>query len=262
VRLNLLSEVLRVPFIGVPVVHESLFHELQVHGGWRDVRSTRCSSHPKAGLKIGERYFCTSLPPDLQLDLLYPGGEKWQCEACGRWVFSSGRILDPYVVAPRALFDRVHAFMSSTSNDLLVTAPLREHIAGLGIGTIGWETITVFSERLPEHQVKEGMAPAKTLAVEPNVEKDEVLVIVPESHLTQDDIMNIEDKLIAALENGGGGDWRDHKFEEQQHCWMLLFGGADANRMAKDLLPVLTLENVPAGSYILVGNKKKRFSIL
>lgn len=43
------------------------------------------------------------------------------------------------------------AVMSDRFWDLYVNPALRESIAHLGIGTIGWETVSAFSERLPQH---------------------------------------------------------------------------------------------------------------
>jgi hypothetical protein len=157
VSLYLLAETLTAPFVGMPILHEALVEELTQ--SWPSARFVRCRSAEGSPLRVGERYFAVSLPRKNEILMLYPAGEVRACSVCQREVCSMGPgAKDPYVVLSAEQEDEV-AFCTR-HGDLLVNPPLRESISRLGMGTIGWFTVPVFSERLSQHSRPDGGADA------------------------------------------------------------------------------------------------------
>lgn len=165
VRLHLIDETLVIPLVGVPVIHMALYDVLR--DDWPEVQVTRCSSHPRSKLKIGERYVSLSVPPRNYVELLYPLGKPEQCILCKRWKNLMGfGAKDPYVAPTPEQYGREVAYISHISNDLLISPHLRESIVRLGIGTIGWLTVPIFSERLPQHIVPDEQVIPRSIAAE------------------------------------------------------------------------------------------------
>lgn len=151
VRLMLSAEELQVGLLGMPVLHEAFFEIIRPF--WPEAMVTRCASHPKSELKIGERYLSLSLPEKYTTWILHPSGRPWQCSQCKRWIQGPGH-RDPYIALHAEQEDGV-VFTEPTGAYLMMYAEMRRRVQSLGIGTFAWESIPVFSEPLPQHVIPE-----------------------------------------------------------------------------------------------------------
>lgn len=87
--------------------------------------------------------------------------------------------------------------------------------------------------------------------------EDEVILYLSDSSDGTDDLMEIEEPLIAAVEQSGVGEYEGHGCDLERHIWDIRFNGPKPKRIADVLLPVLKTLDLPTGSFLLVGGKKR-----
>lgn len=159
ISLILHDEELTISGLGVLVLHEALFEILHEYA-WPNALSTRCVTHEESKLDIGDQYLAVTLPPLHLTPLLTtksedPKNRPWQCVRCKRYRYPGGRQDEgsvPYVALDVTQLNEA-AFAATSWPHVLVTAPLRKMIDKLRIGSYGWQTVAIYSERLPHHVV-------------------------------------------------------------------------------------------------------------
>jgi hypothetical protein len=148
--LYLVEEWLHIPQMPCPIIHVDLWDVLEFL--WPDAVVTPCYSAPKSPLRIGHKYVSVNLPQHCHTQVLYHNSEYDVCRFCnnaGRWYTQLGK--DMYCGLEQNQLDL--PVLAVYQSKLLVTAPVRNKIAKIGIGTIGWRSCPIF-DGLKEPQAK------------------------------------------------------------------------------------------------------------
>jgi len=148
--------------LGVLVLHGALFEILHEYC-WPEALATPCITHPESKLDIGHQYVAVTLPPLYLTQMLttmteaMKYGPWWQCVVCKRYRYPMGMEREgsvPYVALGISQRDGA-AFADPDCRSLFVTTAIRKLIDKLRIGSYGWQTVAIYSERLPHHVVQD-----------------------------------------------------------------------------------------------------------